>query len=241
MSDIQSDRGLKLIVTCRDRRELGEYVLGTGLSAPEQQLDYEEIPLDIFDEEEFLDAWNLWVVGLSAPPAVGARRGSEAMDRGDRASTRNDERVAQALRHPTMFMCFCRLAQAKQGDILQRSFLNGDPGAWAALMSHYLDWFKRKSATRSGIRQDLIRPALSEIAKATQTTTMQLFKQDQHWIQPAVHGGSLSSAEARKLFADALTCGLIQTEAGLYRNPHTGSKQWQWCYDFVRDCLRGDF
>jgi hypothetical protein len=225
---------LKLIITCRDKREVDDILAGSGVGAGTRN-EGQEVPLDMFDDRELREIWFKWFPHLPLPISAQTEgdRDLELISDTGRSATVIDQRVAHALRQPTMLGCFREL-----GEVQQRGVLNGDAHAWTELMQKYLVWFTRKVFRRRTLPSGEALGMLSACAKATSPDPEASHDRDTDWVRPAVEFSERTRADALRLFEDAVTSGLIETDAGNYRIPECRPVTWRWRYAFVEEYLR---
>lgn len=222
---------LRIVVTCRNEQEISEILLRTGVDSATMEPPYSHVPLDVFDDEELPDAWGRWLKNLPVPTSIAVPRRQESVETSGHGTTAVMQRVYEALRHPTLLMCFRQL-----NENVQRNVLNGDDAAWGDLVEKYIDWFATKANARWRISGSTVRNCLRAVATETRGVGSDCTKDD-HWCRPAVINAGVASYEAGHLFEDAVTCGLVETAAGLYKVPKRGPVMWKWRYEFVREWL----
>jgi hypothetical protein len=109
----------KLIITCRNRREVDDLLAGPGVGCRTPSED-REIPLDVFDNTELREIWLNWFPHLAFPalPDAEGDRGLELISDVGRATTAIDQRVVEMLRNPTILGCFRELSEPERRDVL---------------------------------------------------------------------------------------------------------------------------
>jgi len=212
----------KLIITCRNKRDFEDMISGTGTGGGRSS--YREISLTVFEPAELRELWSRWFPKLPFPAAA-AMEQSEFQLLSDRGGsvTAFDVRLANALRQPTMLGCFKDLTAEQQVKLL-----NGDGDAWKALLDNYLDWFARKVLARRNLMRDETIGMLSACAKATDSAPDARHDRETHWINPAIQSSGRARIDADRLFIDAVTAGLIITDAGAYTLPEHARVPWYW-------------
>ena len=138
-----------------------------------------------------------------------------------------DKLIFHAIRHPTIWRAFLDLDNNTQDDIL-----DGNPNALGQLAKIFVNRFCQKVIYRERIfeqRVDRVQAVLYSIAQHCSTRGNILYEYQSDWATPSFRDGYVNSIEAKRLYSEALSGGLI-TEDGL---------RWRWSYDWVREFLSG--
>jgi len=133
--------------------------------------------------------------------------------------------IADSLRHPALWRCFCALGEEQRLGVLRE-----EPEAMEAMSWKLLEWFKRKIDLRhpgQSYTQEDARMVLEEAATALSASGASVGRKREHWIKPATDAGYDKSV-AEQTWAEALSAGLIQESA---RN------QWFWRHPFFARTL----
>jgi hypothetical protein len=133
-----------------------------------------------------------------------------------------DRALLMSLRHPALWGEFLDLGVEVQGRVL-----DGQREAMHGLAKRFLDRFFHKVLLRHPTWPDQgVRQALARIGHRFPPGELR-GRRSQHWLVPA--RGPLRDTEARDLFHEAVSYGMILVDEGEW---------WRWRHSFVGDCLR---
>jgi hypothetical protein len=231
-SELPSRVPVKLVLTCRHMGEIEDYVNESGFGDPIETF-IEEISLGSFTEAEFRSVWAHWFTDLAVPHAFqqGSPSDFEVMGEADRG-TAGSARISEALRYPVLLGCFRRLAPDQR-----RRLLDGDEMAWNDLIRSYVKWFIRKAGIRHRTQRSEATQILRACAIECDGTTGILMDREEFWIRPARDAVGCDRAAAVRLFDDAVTSGLVETQIGSFELPPQTPILWQWRHKFVPEYL----
>jgi|GEM_PF-4371089 len=228
---------IKVVVTCRDKSEFEYLTAEGGIGTTSHFAEAKYISLGEFDRVEFESVWSKWFPILPIPSwrEPVAHFSEYATDLAtDNVSTPANDKVISALKNPVMLGAFRTI-----GD-LQRDFLKGDQRAWNKLLETHVDWFVKRVNRRKKLDGTLIKSVLSSVARATCADANRNYLRDEAWNNPAREAG-VSLEEARQLFVDAVTAGLLVTGDRMYLIDNRTPQVWRWQYPFVCEYLSSQF
>jgi hypothetical protein len=132
--------------------------------------------------------------------------------------------LLSSLRHPALWGEFLDLNEQTQGRVL-----DGQQEAMHELARRFLKRFFFKVWLRyPALPENDLRRALKRIGRRFPTRE-QRGRLLQHWLAPASKSGLLCRAEARDLFHEAVSYGMIRED---------DEEWWRWRHSFVGDYLR---
>lgn len=221
-----------LLVTCRSMDDLIDRGFGLGVSGqPYEGEGPANVVVSDFSDDELLEAMDAVLPGLveRVRLAMASRsRTAEGISFRDQlvafgatlspVEAAHQEAV-EAIAHPSMWQAFLTLEDDKKTQVL-----DGDPQALSGLGDAFARRFCRKAWDRgesSALREDDLLSVLRHIAQATKDQTPLRFAE---WVSAATHDGNLKNPEARRLYYEAISGGLItQDEA----------QRWRWRHSLV--------
>ena len=223
----------RLVVTCRDEAEFFSRWLplersGFGLSQTSRP---PTLPFDEFSDEEFAELlsanvpqWSSRIL-RSLPNQRVTAPAADTMVLGMNANgTRCDVSVATALKDPSLWRAFLDLP-----DDQKEQALAGDSAAKRELGTVFVNRFCTKVYRRRQLTQPVTRAALMAIARAHRGQSQQLLARLE-WIEPAVTDRACDESEAKLLWEEARSGGLINEISG----------KWQWRNILIEESLIGE-
>jgi hypothetical protein len=133
--------------------------------------------------------------------------------------------LLSSLRHPALRGDFLDLGPETQGEVL-----DGQPEAMGELARRFLDRFFYKVRLRhSDWPEPDVRQAMIRIGRRFPWGERR-GRLSQHWLAPASESGSLRYSEARALFYEAVSYGMIQEDKD-------EEEWWRWRHGFVGNHL----
>jgi hypothetical protein len=134
-----------------------------------------------------------------------------------------DSALHRSLQHPLLWRFFCQLSPSHQ-----HAVLDGSVGLLAQLTTQLLEWFCRKArARRTGFSADDAQTMLRKAASVFGSPG-RVAKKESDWQRPIVEDCHFGHAEARLLYSEALSFGIIE---------EVESGTWRWRHPFVCSCL----
>jgi hypothetical protein len=134
-----------------------------------------------------------------------------------------DRALLSSLRHPALWGEFLDLDLKTQGWVL-----DGQREAMHELARRFLERFFSKVWLRHpALPENDLRRALNRIGRRFPSGE-QRGRLSQHWLAPASESGLLRHSEARDLFHEAVSYGMIRED---------GEEWWRWRHGFVGDYL----
>jgi hypothetical protein len=194
----------------------------------------EVISVGDFSDEELMEAARMhsadvfWRIEKALEPGV--LRRTQSFGLSEDASlpvgvAAADEEIVESLKHPVMWGALLEL----EGSV-QASALQGDPQAVRELSRVFVSRFCRKALQRgrtAGLDQLKLETVVRAVAvqSANNGRERQLYMD---WIEAAHGTGFVNHFEAKTLYAEAMSAGLI-----LEDDP----QHWRWRHSWVPSCL----
>jgi hypothetical protein len=227
----QSD--VVLLATCRTRKTFDQFVVIEGIKGTDPP-NVEEVELGDFNRDEFHSVWTTWFESESVPEIGLIDSASQTVGGAAPAPARSKDLIALA--HPALLQC------AMPFSTLQRKeLIDGDQKAWTALLSQYVRWFATKVTRRQAGEFDDVVSILKAVAQAAfaNGSPTSSFDLDHDWIAPAKAQTQLSPLQLRRIFNEAVSCGLIiSPDWPAYTMPKIEPIPWRWRFQVLSQYLR---
>lgn len=134
-------------------------------------------------------------------------------------------RVIGTLKHPVMWRALLRLEPSTRHRVLE-----GDENALHGLAQEFINWFHWKLGLRELMHPNLsmenLLRILNMVAQNSDSSVSNM--RDEHWVSPACLTNLVNNHEARRLFVQAESAGLIELNDRL---------SWRWRHGAVYDFL----
>jgi hypothetical protein len=137
-----------------------------------------------------------------------------------------DEQVLEAIKHPAMWRALLQLDEKSRLQVL-----DGAPQAVRNLAKVFINRFCKKVLDRgqaSRLGGDELLDVLHKIALCCQANKQVQQSKNDDWIDPACETDLVIRTEARGLYSEAISGGIIIED---------DLKHWRWRHDLVRDYL----
>lgn len=224
----------RLLVSCRRPEEVEKFiqtVTGRGVSGkPPKYVRFEEFTVA-----------EIWMLlqrpDIASPDAVQRLVRAAELNPDQAYATTAPAYDRQAvmslslLRHPILWSCFMALTPPQQS-----AFVSGNAQAQDALAARYLEWFMRRASQRLGFLPSDMKPALA--AAAQKSSAGETSHKVDLWTVAVREAAGYSMAEARRLYHEGVSAGLIEELPPAGGLPARSQSLWRWRHAFLWSHLR---
>lgn len=223
-----------LVVTCRDAEEFKRSWLPHDLSG-----GFSSLPapvshrVEVFSLDEMHDALNITSLDQSVRDRIETTiniisdyEAAVTLRSSNLSGRIADEGIVDSIRHPSVWRSFLELNTSTQQEVL-----DGDSAALNRLAHLFVGRFCGKVIHRGKIislRENELLGAIYAVARQSELHDgiWHLYRED--WEQPSVDSAFVNERQARDLYYEALSGGLIAEDT---------PNRWRWLYPWIQDYL----